>query len=140
VILPAGGPGHLDDVPPSSQVLIVATGEETVPAATWGASFLARVGREEGDALPEGLPPTWVDEHAERVARAAPVPGAELDDEDEEDLDEDERVGPQAFFLVRDLAPLPRSEWVFSNELVPKQQRRGRTFVPRVPTLITLPD
>ena len=45
-------------------------------------------------------------------------------------IDED-AVGPQSFFRVSGLSPLPRAEWVFANELVPKQQRRGRAFIPR---------
>jgi hypothetical protein len=137
VVLPAGGPGGLDDVPPSSRVLLIPTdtGEEA-PAASWAAAFQGRVGHQEGEPWPAGLPPTWVDEHPEQVMvpREPPPP----EDDDDDDLDP-EGVGPQAFFRVRGLERLPRTEWVFANEVVPKQQRGGRTFVPRVPTLVTLP-
>jgi len=137
VVLPAGGPGELDDVPPSVLVLVIPTdtdGKEA-SAATWAATFEARVSHRDGEPWPAGLPPTWVDEHPEAQPREAPP----TDADDDDDGPDPERVGPQSFFRVRDLERLPRSEWVFSNEVVPKQQRGGRTFVPRVPTLVRLP-
>ena len=39
---------------------------------------------------------------------------------------------------ARARARAPQRAWVFANELVPKQQRGGRTFVPRTPRLITV--
>lgn len=144
VVVPAGGPGGLDDVPPSSRVLVIATDTdgEDVPAATWAAAFQERVSHQEGEPWPAGLPPTWIDEHPEQVAVPSEAPPADADDDEDEDDGEGldpEGVGPQAFFRVRGLERLRRSEWVFANEVVPKQQRGGRTFVPRVPTLVTLP-
>jgi hypothetical protein len=143
VVLPAGGPGGLHDMPPSSRVLVIPTdtGVEEVPAATWAATFEGRVGHREGEPWPRGLPPTWVDEHPDQVTvpREPPPPEDEDDDDDDDGLDP-EGVGPQAFFRVRGLERLPRTEWVFANEVVPKQQRGGRTFVPRVPTIVTLPS
>jgi hypothetical protein len=41
---------------------------------------------------------------------------------------------------VSGLGPLPREEWVFANELVPKQRRGGRTFEPHAPVLVARPD
>jgi hypothetical protein len=41
--------------------------------------------------------------------------------------------------VVEDLRELPMQEWVFTNELVGKQRRGGRTFFPRVPTLVRPP-
>ena len=63
----------------------------------------------------------------------------ETDEDDEWDWD-DGGTGPQSFLEVTDLELLPREDWVFTNELVPKQARRGRAFLPRVPTLVDLPD
>ena len=143
---PAGGPGDLDEASPGAVVLVIATeaGDAAVPAATWRAVLEGRVPHEPGDPLPAGLPATWIDEHAgagtgvpSEQDRGAAAPGDE--DEDEDD-DEDDVAGPQTFFRVRALAPSPRKEWVHANELVPKQQRGGRTFVPRTPRLITLID
>jgi hypothetical protein len=147
VVLPAGGPGDLDATALGTHVLVIVTepGDARVPAATWSAAFGGRVDHDAGDPWPEGLPPTWLDEHGHRGERddATPRPekphdAADADDDEEKD-DEADVVGPQSFFRVSGLRPLPQSEWVFANELVPKQRRRGRTFVPRVPVLVAAP-
>ena len=142
--LPAGGPGDLDEASPGAVVLVIATeaGDAAVPAATWRAVLEERVPHEFGDPLPVGLPATWIEEHA---GAEAGVPteqdrGAAPDDEEEDEDEDDDVVGPQTFFRVRALAPSPRAGWVHANELVPKQRRGGRTFVPRTPTLVTLID
>ena len=44
------------------------------------------------------------------------------------------------FIATETLTPLDRREWVFANEVVPKQQRGARSFVPMTPTLVRLPD
>jgi hypothetical protein len=147
-VMPAGGPGALDETSPGTPVLIIAMEPEDagVPAATWTATFGGRVDHEPGDPWPEGLPGTWLEEHgrraAERLQSASITPEGASDediDDDEEDEDDDERVGPQSFFRASGLRPLPRSEWVFANELVPKQRRSGRTFEPHAPVLVTRP-
>jgi len=135
-VLPAGGPGELDDVPRPSRVLMIAidTDNQEVPAATRAAAFQGRVSHQEGEPWPAGLPPTWVDEHPVARRREARFPDADEDD----DGPDHERVGPQAFFRVRGLEPLPRSEWVFANEVVQSSSAAVARF-PRVPTLVTLP-
>jgi hypothetical protein len=132
VTVPAGGPGDLDRADPGTEVLVIVSGEDEVPAATWHAVFERRVEPVEG-TLPEGLPSTWVEEHG---AAATAAPPADLEEEDEDD---DERIGPQAFFEVRALEELPKRAWVFANELVRKQDRGGRAFLPRAPRLIRRP-
>ena len=146
VVLPAGGPGDLDDTLTGTQVLLIATeaGDAEVPAATWNARFEGRVAHTTGEPLPAGLPETWLEERAGSPAQST-RDGLLLDDdtddgEDDGDPDDDMTIGPQSFFRVSALSPMPRADWIFSNELVPKQQRDGRTFVPRTPRLITLPD
>jgi hypothetical protein len=131
VTIPAGGPGDLDRADPGTEVLVIVSGEDEVPAATWHAVFERRVEPAAG-ALPEGLPSTWVEEHGAAATAAAP---ADL----EEDEDDEERIGPQAFFEVRALKELPKHDWVFANELVRKQDRGGRAFLPRAPRLIRRP-
>jgi hypothetical protein len=139
VTLPAGGPGDLGATPEGTTVLLIATeaGDLEVPAATWRAVFGARVAYATGDPWPDGLPATWTAEH--------PTPGgasgqhASTDHEDDDENDERE-IGPQSFFEVRQLGPSPRDSWVYANELVPKQLRGGRTFVPRTPRLIHFVD
>ena len=142
--LPAGGPGDLDRASPGATVLVIATeaGDAEVPAATWRAVFEGRVPYQDGDPLPGGLPATWIDEHPRAetgIANDQDLEAAADEDEDDDEEDPD-AVGPQAFLRVRELAPSPRDGWVAANELVPKQQRGGRTFVPRTPTLVTLID
>ena len=141
--LPAGGPGELDDAPLGTTVLIIATeaGATEVPAATWRAVLEGRVPHQPGDPLPDGLPDPWVEEHvgSQAVIASEGLHDGVLD-EDEEEEDEEEGIGPQAFFRIRELAPSPRDRWVYANELVPKQQRGGRSFRPRTPRLVTLVD
>jgi hypothetical protein len=142
-VLPAGGPGALGATAPATPVLIIATepGDAGVPAATWTATFEGRVDHEPGDPWPEGVPGTWLEEHGLRAAeRPQGTSSIPADADDDGDDDDDERVGPQSFFRVGGLRPLPRSEWVFANELVPKQRRGGRTFEPRAPVLVARPD
>jgi hypothetical protein len=142
--LPAGGPGELDDAPPGTTVLIIATeaGDDEVPAATWRAVLEGRVPHQPGDPLPGGLPAPWVEEHvgSQAVIASEGEHDGVLDEDEEEEDDEEHGVGPQAFFRVRELAPSPRDRWVYANELVPKQQRGGRSFRPRTPRLVTLVD
>jgi len=140
VVLPAGGPGDLDRTAPGATVLLMASdaGEDEVSAATWAARFVGRVHYEPGDPLPTMLPATWV-ETREADALAMPDEPAEVNEEDEDDEDEEDRLGPQSFLVVEELRELPMQEWVFTNELVGKQHRGGRTFFPRVPTLVRPP-
>jgi hypothetical protein len=149
-VLPAGGPGDLDATPTGMSVLLIAidADDAEIPAATWRARFEGRIAHSSGDPFPAGLPETWLEERAGSTAAPPPGDGPPLDgrDHDQEDEEEgeddpdDDAVGPQSFFRVSDLAPMSRSEWIFSNELVPKRERGGRTFVPRTPRLIVLPD
>ncbi len=136
VVLPAGGPGDLDRTTQGATVLLMASdaGDDEVSAATWSARFVGRVHHEPGDPLPTMLPASWVEAHAADV----PLEPAEPTEVDDEDEDED-ALGPQSFLVVEDLRELPMQEWVFTNELVDKQRRGGRTFFPRVPTLVRPP-
>ena len=137
-VLPAGGVGDLETAPSGTPVFVMATdaGEAEVPAATWRATLVARLPHQPGSPWPEGLPASWVEEHPPG-ADAPPVVGSDEEEDDEED---DEEVGPQTFLAVAGLEPLPREAWLFTNELVRKQARRGRSFRPRVPTMVDLPD
>jgi hypothetical protein len=143
VVLPAGGVGDLDTASAGMPVLVMATdaADGDVPAVTWRATFLARVPYEPGAPWPEGLPAPWVEEHPPLDGDDEPVLADDEDDEDEdEDDDEDEDVGSQTFLAVDGLERLPRDSWLFTNELVRKQARRGRSFRPRIPTMVDVPD
>jgi hypothetical protein len=145
VVLPAGGPGDLDDTPRGGRVLVIATeaGDAEVPAATWSAVFAGRVAHAPGDPWPAGLPQTWVEEHGEPEPAPVPTPltpEGEDEEDEEEDEEDDDLPGPQSFLRVTALAPIPRDRWIFANELVPKQGRGGRSFVPHVPRLIRVID
>jgi hypothetical protein len=132
VTIPVGGPGDLDRTASGTEVLLIVTGEDEVSAATWHAVFERRVDPPAG-VLPDGLPATWVAEHGAATVAERAVP------HDEDDEDDDERVGPQSFFEARALEELPKDAWVFANELVRKQDRGGRAFLPRAPRLIRRP-
>ncbi len=141
--LPAGGPGDLDAARSGMPLIVIATdaGDAEVPAATWRATFVRRTPYEPFSPWPDGLPRTWVEEHPEVVELVETTPGAEADDGDDADeWDDEDDVGPQSFLEVIGLSELPRDEWLFTNELVRKQARGGRSYRPRVPTLVDLPD
>jgi hypothetical protein len=147
VLLPAGGPGDLDAAAPGMTVLVMATdaGEAERPAATWSAAVVRRTPYEPGQPWPDGLPATWLAEHEPLPPPETPGPkgGSEERDEDwddEDDEEDEDDIGPQAFVEVAGLGPLDRRDWVFANELVRKQARGGRSFRPRVPMLVRLPD
>jgi hypothetical protein len=141
VILPAGGPGDLDAASAGMPLIVMATdaGDAEVPAATWRATFVRRVPYDVGAPWPDGVPPTWSEEHPVPPA-APPSRRTDVDEDDEDDDDDEDDVGPQSFLEVSDLRPLPRDSWLFANELVGKQSRRGRSFRPHVPTIVDLPD
>jgi hypothetical protein len=106
------------------------SGEDAVPAATWRATLVRRI-EPSDDGYPDRLPPSWLED------RLAASGGQSPDDvDDERDLDD---VGPQSYFEVERLEPLPKRDWVFANELVRKQERGGRAFFPRAPRLIRTP-
>ncbi len=132
VVLPAGSPGDLDAATPGTPVLLMISGPDEVPAATWRATFVRRVEPRTGQ-IPRLTPPTWVREHGSRtVARIAP-------DESSGEDEDDEAAGPQSYFEVEGLEELPRQAWIFANEFVGKQERGGRAFFPRAPRLTRIP-
>lgn len=141
VVLPAGGPGDLDAATPRMRVVVIATeaGDDEVPAATWGATFVRRVPYEPGSPWPEAVPVTWLAEHDPSELDAV---GSRTQDDDPDDDpgDDEDVVGPQSFLEVEHLNTLRRRSWLFTNELVRKQARRGRSFRPREPTIVDLPD
>jgi len=132
VVLPAGRPGDLERAVAGTVVLLMISGEDEVPAATWRATFVERVNPEESDELRPLIPSSWVEE---RLAHAS---ASEDDDPDPMD-DEEEAADLQSFFEVERLEELRKHEWVFANEVVRKQERGGRSFLPRGPRLIRLP-
>ena len=137
-VLPAGGPGDLDRVPRGTRVLVIVSDDlERMPGATWSAVFTERIAHEAPEALPDGVPATWAAEHAGVPDDVVAEPPPTDPDDDHDDAD---AVGPQAFLRVTDLAPLPRERWVHANELVPKQGRGGRAFLPRTPRLVRIVD
>jgi hypothetical protein len=151
VVLPLG---RLGDVPRSAngcRVYCVALDDEGVagPAATWRGTFAGWSAPDDDDlpADPTGLPPTWLED---RAAGAAPADGADTpgqvedavaqgEDDDDDDDDDDDRPR-QVFVTVHGLVALERRDWIFANEVVPKQRRGARSFVPMTPTLVRLPD
>ena len=104
------------------------SGQDAVPAATWRATLVRRI-EPADDGFPDGLPPSWLED---RLSTGEPA--IATDDDDEQD-----DTGPQSYFEVERLEPLPKEGWVFANELVRKQERGGRSFFPRAPRLIRPP-
>ena len=156
VAFPAGRLGDLRRADPGVPIYFVELDEDDVaaPAATWRGSLLTWTEADDEGRPVGGLPvpPTWL---AER--EAADLGGADthlpaLDDReaiDDEEVEEDEEDDPwdpddperpmQVFLEVAELTELPPAAWVFTNEVVPKQQRGSRYFVPMAPRLVHLP-
>jgi hypothetical protein len=139
VVLPAGGAGDLGSAAPGTEVLFIASeaGEREVPAATWRAELIGTVTAVPG-TFPDDLPTGWVEER--QVARhpAPAVPRSPFGDrEDDEPPNTD---AEQSYFEVRSLTELPKTAWIFVNELVPKQERGGRSYFPRTPRLVDRPS
>ena len=154
VALPATGRADLATALPGDTVYLYAyqVGDRPVPAATWRGELVRVVEAEDGEhPVPDLTPPTW---REERVAgdtstdpepKPNPVPSTnhvpEPTDDDSADDDDLAGAGPTELFLeVVALRELDRREWMFTNELVRKQDRGARTFVPLAPVRVLLPD
>ena len=147
-LLPAGGVGDVHLCTPETPVYLIETGDAgPAPAATWRAELLTSlslVSPEPGDLLPA----SWTARHPDSytAARTSPTTEqqpAESDGDPFDDALDDESDEPplqQLFIPLTHLAPLPRTDWIFTNELVRKAARQGRRFAPRAPTLVILPE
>ena len=163
-VLPAGGAGDLRLAPIGASLFIVDVDLGVDPNADHEADLgssrpVVRWHGRLGDQLPLDpqrfsslLPPTWMRRHptAYEQARNPGRPAEEtLSDSDPWERqweldgqpvpDDGESPGVQVFLPVIELEPLHTKDWIFTNELVPKQARRGRRFLPRIPTLVQLP-
>ena len=138
VVLPAGGAGDLSLAERGTEVLFIASeaGEREVPAATWSAELVGIVPAGP-DAFPDGLPEGWVEERQVAPPPVPVVPRSPFGDQDDEPRSTD---AEQSYFEVRSLTELPKAEWIFVNELVPKQERGGRSYFPRTPRLVERPS
>jgi hypothetical protein len=148
VALPAAGRSDLEAALPGDAVYLYAyqVGDRPVPAATWRGELVRVVEAQDGEhPEPDLTPPTW---REERVAgHIATDPEPTDDDHDDQaandPADDDDLVGAgptEVFLEVRALRELDRREWLFTNELVRKQDRGARTFVPLAPVRVRLPD
>jgi len=141
-LLPAGGEGDLGRAVGLHLLYIVEISDDGPRSAvTWCADL--------GDSVPlsspdpvDVLPPSWVARHPDAYSRSRTpdVRGSDHPTEAELWDDEDEPSPTQVFVPVTNLRSLPREQWIFTNELVRKQQRGGRRFAPRVPTMVALPE
>ena len=136
-MLPVGGVGDLGRAAGVDLVLIVEIGADgPKPAITWRA-LLGTSSPLEPD--PGSLLPTsWVKRHPDGYA-VARTPHPQVRSDAELWDDEDEPGPAQLFLPIRALKQLPRDQWLFANELVPKQRRAGRSFAPSTPTIVVVP-
>ena len=139
VVIPAGSPGDLDSATPGMDVFLMISGVGAVPAATWRATFVRRVATTGPDDLPDLLPTSWLEDRRSDAAAGVTHDDERDHDPDKDDEDDEDDTGPQSFFEVERLEPLDKNDWLFANELVPKQERGGRAFFPRAPRLIRPP-
>lgn len=140
-LLPAGGEGDLPRAAGLQLLYIVEISDDGPrPAATWCADLGSSVPLSSPDPV-DVLPPSWVTRHPDAYSRSRTPDVGSGDGPSEAELwdDEDEPSPVQIFVPVTNLRTLPREQWIFTNELVRKQQRGGRRFAPRVPTMVVLP-
>jgi hypothetical protein len=146
ILLPVGRLGDLPRTPPGSHLYVVVLDDQGVaaPAATWRGTFAGwtEPGEEKEGAV---IPPTWLAEREAAAIGDEDAGGADgtanhEDEEGDEDEADDEDRPRQVFIATEALVPLDRRDWVFANEVVPKQPRGARSFVPMTPTLVRLPD
>ena len=141
VALPVAGRADLATALPGDAVYLYAyqVGGRPVPAATWRGELVRVVEAEDGGhPAPDLTPPTWREERVAGDIAIDAEPEPIGDDADDDDL---VGAGPTEVFLeVVALRELDRREWMFTNELVPKQDRGARTFVPLAPVRVLLPD
>jgi hypothetical protein len=138
-LLPAGGEGDLDQASDIEALYIVEiTSEGARPAATFLAELAHHIPLSEPSPT-DLLPATWMSRHPDAYPRARQPAPSELSEAELWD-DEDEPISTQVFVPVSSLTTLQQADWVFTNELVRKQQRDGRSFAPRVPTVVGVPD
>jgi hypothetical protein len=145
VALPATGRGDLDAAQPGDAVYLYAyqVGDRPVPAATWRATFVRAVAATDGvHPEPDLTPPSWREDRLAAAEPPAPVDPDDPDDPDElDEPDELAGVGPPELFLeVAELRELAKRDWLFTNELVRKQDRGARAFVPVAPIRVPLPE
>jgi len=140
-LLPAGGEGDLARAAGLQLLYIVEiTDDGPRSAVTWSADLGISVPLSTPDPA-DVLPPSWLTRHPDAYARSRGVGGVSRGPSEAELWDDDDEPSPvQVFVPVTNLRRLPRKQWIFTNELVRKQQRGGRRFAPRVPTLVALPE
>jgi hypothetical protein len=146
VALPALAVGDLPLAAPGTDVYLYAHGEDgrQPPAATWRGRLRGWAPAEPDGRHPHDgdlVPPSLVEEM--RVAREVIASSAEAvgtrGRREPEQLPAD-REDAGAYFEVDALEELPKRAWLFTNELVSKQDRGARYFMPRAPVLVRLPD
>jgi hypothetical protein len=142
-LLPVGGVGDLAAAAGVVTLLLVeVTDEGPRSAITWRGELASSTPLEPDPK--DLLPPSWVARHpdAYELSRAGRANEEQAADEVDgwDDWDDDERNAVQLFLPVTRLQQLPAAEWMFANELVPKQQRAGRRFAPRTPAVVPLPQ
>ena len=148
VALPTAGRADLAAALPGDTVYLYAyqVGDRPVPAATWRGELVRVVDAEDGEHPVPGLtPPTWREERVAADVATGPVLEPTDDDaaDDDAEADDDDLAGAgptEVFLEVEALRELDRREWMFTNELVRKQDRGARTFVPLAPVRVLLPD
>ncbi|MEX0755498.1 MAG: hypothetical protein WD556_10355 [Actinomycetota bacterium] len=157
VAIPVSAPGDVRLTAAGTPVLIYASegDERRVPSVTWRATFAGWVAAADGThpTNEQLVPPTVIEERdradADRDPDASaettvdpaigPEAGRAIGDVPDPDPDEDVDTPEELFVELVALEQLPTRDWVSTNELVPKQQRGARYFMPREPRLVRLP-
>ncbi len=137
-LLPVGGVGDLERAAGLDLVLLFEIGADgPKPAIRWRARLSPATPLHPDPATL--LPRSWVSRHPDAYELARMQTPVEPSDAALWD-DEDEHLPVQLFLPIRQLEQMPRAQWIFANELVPKQGRAGRRFAPAKPTVVALPE
>lgn len=134
VALPLLSAGDLVSAPDGSLVLVlaVADGDEESRAVSWRATL-----RSWSNERPASGVPSTVDLADPPTTESCTAPSDH--DEGRDDGPDETREEP-VWIVLGELRELAMRERIHTNELVRKQDRGARYFVPRAPRLVHVPD
>jgi hypothetical protein len=110
-----------------------------VSVVTWRATFAASSDTAEQEELPSSVRAELERDATDRIRPpVAAITDPEIGDVPDPDPDEED-AAPTVYLRLRGLEPLPERERISTNELVPKQERHARFYMPREPRIVRLP-
>lgn len=115
-------------------VLAAAEGDEEMRAVSWRATLVSWT-----EERPASEAPSTVDRPGSSGTALRPSRRGDEDGWAGDEPDQEDEVDP-IWIVISELHELPLHERIHTNELVRKQDRGARFFVPRAPRLVHVPE